>query len=407
MEINNQTRNKKIPNTEVNTDTNITHKYIKIAAINANSIIKQQRRYDLKKFVEDNSLDITLISETKLSQRHKLIIDGHKIIRTDRPGPNRGGGTAIVIKQQIEHTILTTPNSSSNKIIEYTLIKIKLNNNKSLIIGSLYATSKTDNKIVFTEEINSLFSKLNLSNTNNHYIIAGDFNARHTDLGDKTTKARGRWLINWENNNTVIYTTKIYAPWEPTFTTTQSVLDIGIIDSRLKLRNLINNKLSTLPYDSDRKAILIEIDLEDTAWTARQDNNINTCLYKKTNWKKFTKHLNDNYKIDIPNDRNLSTAEIDNYIEKIDDHIRDAIEKIVPTATSKSNNNYYVTNKTEKLHKEKSFLLTKLHQTQKNDPSNNRLVKHIKNLIEDMRNKIQSEIKKNMEQHWEKIHKKK
>lgn len=262
-------------------------------------------------------------------------------------------------------------------------------------------------KQIFLQEINTLFTSLNLNNKNKtYYLIAGDFNARHTELGNRTTKSRGRWLINWKKENSVNYGTKIYPPCESKFTPTQSILDICIACARLKFINLKNNKFGTLSYDSDHKAIIMVIDLQDISWKTKQEETINTPIFKKTNWKKFTKALNDNYTLEIPNYRKLELQEINGFISKISDHINETIEKIVSKSTFKSNNNYYTTHKIENLHRKKSFLLTKLHQTQKTDPHNKGLMNNIKQLIEDTRNKIQNEIKTNMENHREKICKK-
>lgn len=66
-------------------------------------------------------------------------------------------------------------------------MKVKLSNAKQLIIGSLNVTNKTESKQIFLDERNALFSNLNLNNDNIYYIIAGDFNARHKELGDRKT----------------------------------------------------------------------------------------------------------------------------------------------------------------------------------------------------------------------------
>lgn len=48
------------------------YKKIKIAAINANSIGTIKRRYDLQTFIDQNKIDICLISERKLNAKHKV-----------------------------------------------------------------------------------------------------------------------------------------------------------------------------------------------------------------------------------------------------------------------------------------------------------------------------------------------
>lgn len=52
---------------------------VKIAAINVNSICMTKRRYDLQKFVNENSIDIALLSETKLNAKHRVHLDNHTL----------------------------------------------------------------------------------------------------------------------------------------------------------------------------------------------------------------------------------------------------------------------------------------------------------------------------------------
>lgn len=73
---------------------------LKIGAINTDFIVRYQRRMDLGQFVKQNNLDIALVYEIKLTKRHKLIIEGYNIIRTDKPNAMKDGGTAILIKKR-------------------------------------------------------------------------------------------------------------------------------------------------------------------------------------------------------------------------------------------------------------------------------------------------------------------
>ena len=72
-----------------------------IIAININSLISLEKKYCLLKLIKIYNPDIILLSETKLNQKHKLIIDGYNIIRNDRPNSIQSGGTAIIIKKII------------------------------------------------------------------------------------------------------------------------------------------------------------------------------------------------------------------------------------------------------------------------------------------------------------------
>lgn len=68
-------------------------------------------------------------------------------------------------------------------------------------------------------------------------------------------------------------------------------LDICMADARLKLINMVNNKLGTHLYDNNHKAIIIEIDLQNISIEIKPEDNSEILQFKKTSWKKFTKYL--------------------------------------------------------------------------------------------------------------------
>lgn len=149
---------------------------LKIASINANSIVRQPRRADLLNFVTANDLDIVLICETKLQKRHALTFANYDFNKTDWSGNRGGDGTAVLIKNSLDHELVATPSSAGNKIIEHTIVKVRLPRNNLFVIA-MYANN--DENHSFTDELNALFNRLDLGSDENYYVIAGDFNARH------------------------------------------------------------------------------------------------------------------------------------------------------------------------------------------------------------------------------------
>lgn len=73
-------------------------KHLKIIAINANSLISNQKRYSMLTLINKETPDIVLISETKLNKRRKVHFKNYSMIRHDRPNASQGGGTAILVK---------------------------------------------------------------------------------------------------------------------------------------------------------------------------------------------------------------------------------------------------------------------------------------------------------------------
>lgn len=73
-------------------------KKLKMISINVNSLVANQRRFNLKHFINKHKIDIALINETKLKNVRKVNFENYSIFRDDRI-EGRGGGTAIVIKK--------------------------------------------------------------------------------------------------------------------------------------------------------------------------------------------------------------------------------------------------------------------------------------------------------------------
>ena len=115
-------------------------------------------------------------------------------------------------------------------------------------------------------------------------------------------------LSTWITNQANIFRCKLLTPAAPTFPRAGSFLDLCIADCRLAFPLLINSKLPTSRYDSDHKAIILNVVLPAEVHCIPPALSPNIKIYKKTNWKKFNKTLTSKYTDVIPDDRNLSNA---------------------------------------------------------------------------------------------------
>ena len=333
----------------VNTD-------LKLIAVNVNSIIANSKRYSLLKFIEEHTPDIVLLSETKLNHKHRITFEQYQCIRTDRPNSTQGGGTAILIKNEIAYKPITFTQLPNLNSLESTAIQLTFTNNTKLTIISVYAAGHYN--ISFTTEINHLFSQNNILADNSFFIIAGDLNARHPDWGDSTINSRGGYLKNWLSSNAIEYRINLFAPCQATYPKADSYLDLCLADARLDFHNTPSNKLSTLEYDSDHRAIAFSINLKSINSQIPITSINNTPFnYKKTNWEKFNnKFSNLSSYLDIPCNRNLSNQEIDIYVDQLESCILNTIDKTVPKFKQSNSVAKYVNNKSESLHRKKWLL---------------------------------------------------
>lgn len=373
---------------------------IKVISVNVNSIVSNSRRFNLTNFLEQHDPDILLLNETKLNNNHKVSFENYDFIRKDRPNSIQGGGTGILIKRNFRYErVILTP-LHQDYTLETCAIKIHCQNNKKIIIICTYAAGHNCKTIV--NEFNNLFRQLNLNQLNSYFIIAGDLNARLVEWGDSTNNPRGNYMRTWIAANSIDYRFIVYTPNESTFKSSGSFLDICLADSRLKLENLLANKLKTLDYDSDHRAIKFQINL--VANDIRPEINTDCKFlknFKKTNWKRFRKNLD---ALALPMDRNLSNEEIDGTLSELKNNIKKAIEMTTPIYKPQNSVAKYVNKKIDKLHKTKSSLLSHLNKLRRNHNGNAQCIQdeiqQTKAQLENIRYEINKEFSISCNRFW-------
>lgn len=341
--------------------TNIISKELKIIHVNVNSLIKISRRYELNNFIKNNNPDIVLLNETKLNNKHKLFFENFKLVRSDRKGNNRGGGTAILVRKEIKFNTISNSTIDAFKYLETCIIKIHTeSNNVIYIISAYYPPGNNDESL--KRELQKLFESLNLESHNNFYILAGDLNCKHTDWGNSVNNHKGTIMKDWLMNNDIRFRINLFASVSPSYPRTNSYLDICIADQRIYIQreNHTTNCLKVLPYDSDHEALQIVAskNTHENFKIIQQEEAFNF-NYKRTNWKKFQNTILDSLKTyNIPNNRNLANTEIEYYLNTLNDTIIYAIEKSVPKFQDRDQLKMFITPIIKKLHAEKSRTLT-------------------------------------------------
>lgn len=121
------------------------NKKLKIVTWNANSIKNKLKEF--KNFLYENDYDIAGICETKTDKNYKMNIPGYKVYINSRN--NRGGGVAIVIKQNIDHTYYKKISKGN---LEFIGVRIATNSS-NLVIGQVYKPPK---KHLVAEELKSI-----------------------------------------------------------------------------------------------------------------------------------------------------------------------------------------------------------------------------------------------------------
>lgn len=334
---------------------------LKIASINSNSSVSLQKRVDLHDLATFNDFDIIFVCETKLKKSHRIEFSEYDFFKTNRTGGQKGG-TAILIKRNLEYEKIYFPSSRRNQIFEHTIIKIKTGQN-NLFLVAIYANNDASHH--FTDELSALFTGLNFDSRDNYYVVAGDFNARNISWGDTTTSRKGILLKRWLDSKGTRYRARIITPCTctPTFLSANSFLDLCLLDNRIFVSDLVNERLPVFDYPSDHKALGFTVTLP-VSISCRDPTHSFRFMFKKTKWKKFSKDLATNYISTIPDNRNLTNEEITNHLLDIQNFITEKIDSGVPRYKPRDNMLNYVNRKIRALHKNKFFLITYLNRLQ-------------------------------------------
>ena len=383
------------------TNKNITLKSLKIVAINVNSIITNQRRYNLLKLLNKENPDLALISETKLNKIHKVQFKNYNIVRRDRPNSTQGGGTAILIKKHLKYKAVTNNIVSNFEVLETTIIKLRLNHSNNLFIVSAYASC--NNKCKFYSEFNNLFRMLQLEKSENYYLIAGDLNAKHTDWKNETNNPRGTFLKKWIDTHSMSFKTKFYSSEQPSFPSCNSYLDVCLADARISILNSHpNNTLESTGYDSDHNALIIQINTSTTdLLILESEQEIQKLNYRKADWLKFQTNLNKNCNLEIYNNVNLTNEQIDLFIDQLDKNIQTAIEDAVPKIPSRNSCETYINEKIIKIQKDKSYILSQINKIRRNFTYEKReLLEYYKYVLFNIKKHLKQEFSNAINKYW-------
>lgn len=279
----------------------------------------------LYEFLEEYTIDILLINETRTTPNKRFSIKNYNVYRNDGPRAPHGG-TAVLIKSSLHHRHIPTPSFSN---LEGTFIEIPINN-LSLQFGAIYCSP---NLKLLDSDLTLLHSM------SNNYVHAGDFNAKNTCWNSRITTTRGRQL----EAHATLFNYNVIAPITPTHFPYNNehlpdVLDIAIINSKI-----VPIHIESLPaLTSNHNPVLLVLDHIPASGTLK--SNISTAV----NWSTFRSYLNHS----IPESVSInSQEELDEAIETYINTIKFAMK----TATNylKVGNNELINTELKKLCQQK------------------------------------------------------
>lgn len=128
-------------------------------------------------------------------------------------------------------------------------------------------------------------------NDNSKFIISGDFNCIHSLWNNNYYTSEGKKLYDWyiSNNNNLQIQYSLY----PTRMTenNHSYIDLFFISNSLyvKYNSGFSNLLQTEEFESDHRAVFLQIKLKDAIQYKKQ---IEFPSYNRVNWKNVNRNMN-------------------------------------------------------------------------------------------------------------------
>lgn len=282
---------------------------LKLVTWNARSIARKSTEFAV--FLQENEIDVALVSETHLKPNTKLWIPTHRPVRMDRPTAS-GGGVAILVKNGISFRTLPSFQTTS---IESVGVEIDTSEGSIAIIAVYCPKQSRKNDGSAREFKNDI---IKLTRRYPKFIIAGDLNARHETWGNVRRNNNGVIL----NDDLLGGGYTILSPETPTFVKARSS---SIID--IYITNVMNIEppITIEDLSSDHYPVVTQFgaDIERRPQTRRN--------FHRVDWNRFRRIVDSNVDPDLP----LETSEdIDTAVENIEEAIRKA-EAIIPIITVK------------------------------------------------------------------------
>lgn len=287
---------------------------INIVTWNARGI--RNKKDELFNFLLTNNIDVCLISETMLNESISIKHREFYCYRNDREH-NRGGGVAILIRKNVQHSLLPPINTS---LIENIGVKIRTINGNYINIYSCYfpgGSAGRDNrkKIQFKSDLQKFYS------SSEQFVIGGDFNSRHNLWGCQRSNCWGNLLfekLDTENFQIIYPSDHTYIPSDPR--RQASTLDFFLTN----IYNSLSSARAINDLCSDHLPVMISIN--------REFNSVQKSFFdfKRANWPRYSSFIKRNLVVPDVN-HHFNPHQIDSMIITFNDILSQAVNHSVPT----------------------------------------------------------------------------
>lgn len=229
--------------------------------------LEGNKESSLKDLIEEYSADVVLLSETWLKDDISFEIPKYSIFRGDRPGPKRGGGVVVAVRDDWRCEMVSECNKDDFHCL---IVNIDTPYWKKINFGSVYISQKGISEgIKETDKILEKPNELYLNEDGKKMMfIGGDFNVHH-ESWSRAPKGNnyGKDLLEiFEQHSLQVLNTK-----KPTRRSYSP--DVTVISREcLRKEFIINWRVHPEECGSDHRPIITKIALYDN--TKRPDKQL-------------------------------------------------------------------------------------------------------------------------------------
>lgn len=291
---------------------------LKICFWNANGL--SQHKHEVELFLQEQEIDVLLVSETHFTLKNCFRINGYFTYDTKHPSGRACGGTAVIVRRNIRHFPMPEFREEYIQATSINLVDFKV------IISSVYCPPKHK---IDQEKFLGFFSTLG-----SKFISAGDYNAKHTYWGSRLLTPRGRQLFNTITANKLdVISSGQPTYWPSDFNKMPDVIDFAV------MKNIRRDQLSvsaSLDLSSDHSPTLLTL----SNGCVNADQNLNFYPNRYTNWLKYKMYVSSHLPQNVPlgNPDELQSA-----VNHFTEIMTTAVRVATPTNKSKKNKLLYPT----------------------------------------------------------------
>lgn len=301
---------------------------------NANGVSRHKN--ELAQFLFEKNIDVMLLSETHLTDKHNFHIPGYLFYATNHPDGKAHGGTGILIRGRIKHHLY---NRTEMDYLQSTSISMQ-SSSGPVTLAAVYCPPRfVVSEDQFTEFFNSLGER---------FIAAGDYNAKHTHWGSRLLTPKGKQLYNAliKPRNKLDHVT----PGRPTYWPADpnklpDLIDFAIT-RKIPRNNITAESLAEL--SSDHSPVLL------TLW---HRPHITERPYRltgnRTNWARYAKYVCTHME---PTQTVFTDEDVDRLVKSIEETLVAAAKASTPPDTHKMTNHSKTNREIEQLVLEKRRL---------------------------------------------------